>query len=92
MYEAKALLERSQTIFERLETAPLAGLGTDPLASLGVVANTLGDYSTAINFGQQARQGSAARGDKWNLTLALYVLLTRLVVDLSPLTKATIRI
>ena len=72
--QAKSLLERSLFIFDRLQIDPQPGMGTDPLTVLATLANTMGDYAEAARQGEAARQRNEARGDKINLTLALYAL------------------
>ena len=72
--KAKVALERSQTIFNDLGVPAPPGLGTDPLTGLGVLANTLGNYTEAEKLGEAARRLGQARADKQNLQLAFYIL------------------
>jgi predicted ATPase/DNA-binding CsgD family transcriptional regulator len=72
--KAKAVLERSHTIFKDLRVSPPAGLGTDPLIALGVLACVLGDYTKAVKLAEESRQRNEARVDKANLAVGLYVL------------------
>jgi ATP/maltotriose-dependent transcriptional regulator MalT len=72
--EAQSALERSCELFEQWQSAPLPGLGTDPLATLATLANVRGDYAKARQLGAAAQQRNERRGDPFNVTLALYAL------------------
>lgn len=72
--EAQSALERSCELFEQWQSAPIPGLGTDPLATLATLANVRGDYAKARQLGAAARQRNERRGDPFNVTLALYAL------------------
>jgi predicted ATPase len=72
--KAKAVLERSQAIYNELAVPPLSGFASDPLTGLGVLANIHGNYAKATELGEKARRLNEARGDKNNLQIAHYVL------------------
>jgi predicted ATPase/DNA-binding CsgD family transcriptional regulator len=65
--DARSVLERSQTIFEALQVPPPAVAATEPLAALSIVTVVLGDYTKAVQIGEQAYQACQARGDTGNL-------------------------
>ncbi|MBV7334805.1 tetratricopeptide repeat protein [Chloroflexi bacterium TSY] len=72
--QAKTLLERSRSIFQRLHIDPHPGMGTEPLTVLATLANVVGDYAEAARQGEEARRRNEARDDKINLTLDLFAL------------------
>jgi ATP/maltotriose-dependent transcriptional regulator MalT len=72
--KALLVLERSHSIYQRLNTAPVARFGADPLAPLCIVAVVSGEYAHATQLGEQARRECEARGDKYNLLAAYYAL------------------
>jgi serine/threonine protein kinase/DNA-binding CsgD family transcriptional regulator/tetratricopeptide (TPR) repeat protein len=65
--DAMSVLERSQAIFEALKVPPPALGAADPLAALSIVTVVLGDYTKAVQIGEQAYQACQARGDRGNL-------------------------
>jgi ATP/maltotriose-dependent transcriptional regulator MalT len=74
LQQAKAVLERSQAILDRLDVPPQPGPATDPLVPLGVVACALGQYTEAARLGDEARRRNQARADRGNEMYAYYVL------------------
>ncbi|RIK36995.1 MAG: hypothetical protein DCC55_25585 [Chloroflexi bacterium] len=72
--EAKTTLSRSQAIYERLQSSPPSGFGTNPLAGLGMLANTEGRYAAASAIGAALREQCEARGDDFGLAAAYYIL------------------
>src|SRR5690606_14496023 len=72
--EAQAALEESQLLHTSADLPPQAGLATDPLLGLGVLALTRGDYSAAIGFGEEAQRRCAHYGHRPNLPIAWYIL------------------
>ncbi len=71
---AKTTLDRSRAMYHDLHLSPPPGFATEPLTGLGVLANILGDYTTAAKLGEQARLNCEARADKHNLQVAFYIL------------------
>jgi DNA-binding NarL/FixJ family response regulator len=65
--DARSALERSQAIFEVLKVPPPALAAADPLAALSIVTVVLGDYTKAVQIGEQAYEACQARGDRGNL-------------------------
>lgn len=72
--EAKTNLSRSQALYERLQTTPPAGFGTNPLVGLGILANTEGRYDEASAIGAELRQQFEAYTDDFSLTATYYIL------------------
>jgi predicted ATPase/DNA-binding CsgD family transcriptional regulator len=72
--EARTNLARSQALYDRLQTTPSAGFGTNPLVGLGILANTEGRYAEASAIGAQLRQQFEQQPDSFSLTAAYYIL------------------
>jgi predicted ATPase/DNA-binding CsgD family transcriptional regulator len=70
--KARAVLEKSHTIYQTHNAIPPPLFGTEPLAPLCIVAVVSGDYGRAAQLGEQARQACEARGDIYNLLAAYY--------------------
>jgi ATP/maltotriose-dependent transcriptional regulator MalT len=72
--QAKAVQEESLAIYQNLGAHLPLRMGSDPRTALGVIANVLGEYSAAIDFGHQAYKANIENENKWNMMFALYVL------------------
>jgi predicted ATPase/DNA-binding CsgD family transcriptional regulator len=72
--DAKINLSHSQALYERLQTLPPAGFGTNPLVGLGILANTEGRYLEARQIGERLRHLFATHPDDFGLTATYYIL------------------
>jgi predicted ATPase/DNA-binding CsgD family transcriptional regulator len=72
--QAQAALLRCQALYAALDLLPLPGISTDPDTALSIVALNKGDYTSATELGEIARQRNTAAGQQYNLQLAHYVL------------------
>lgn len=72
---ARALLQKSQKMYNQLDIKPPDGLGSrDPLIPLGILAILEGGYAEAVRLGEEALHINEKRGDKGNLKYACYLL------------------
>lgn len=72
--EGQVVARRALATYQRLETLPPSGFGTDPLPCLGLLAVVTGHYEEALELGEQARRQNEARADRFNLQCTYYVL------------------
>jgi predicted ATPase/DNA-binding NarL/FixJ family response regulator len=70
---AQVAYEKSILLYESVGRHPPPGLSTNSVASLGLVAATLGNYDAAVAYGKEALEHIEA-SDKLNRTFTLYVL------------------
>ena len=66
--------EKSLELLEKHDLSPRPGFAGDPSAALGVVANALGNYEQAEEYGNIARDRAKSLGESLKLQLALNVL------------------
>jgi predicted ATPase/DNA-binding CsgD family transcriptional regulator len=72
--KAEDILSQSQSYYEKLDIPYPPGQGTDPALGLGILASIQGDYNTAAQFGERARQNCSMSVHKTNLPYSLYIL------------------
>jgi predicted ATPase/DNA-binding CsgD family transcriptional regulator len=72
--QARACFENSRSIQRGMDLPPYEGFATNPLNGLALLAAIQGDYSQALELGEQARKQNKAQGDQQNLMIALYVM------------------
>lgn len=70
--QAEAVFQRSGELYHKLDAPAVPGWGSEPFATLTLLASIQGDYEQGEKYGKKARAISETHGDKWNLQLALY--------------------
>jgi len=71
---ARRAFETGRALYAALDASLPPGFGTDPRLGLGLLESILGNYATAEEWADAARQQWEAGGDKLNLQIAYYVL------------------
>jgi predicted ATPase/DNA-binding NarL/FixJ family response regulator len=71
--QAQTRLEESMALYEQHDRRPPPGFGNDPIAVMGLLACTVGQYAEAMVFAEQALQRTAPEDDR-NRMFTLYVL------------------
>jgi predicted ATPase/DNA-binding NarL/FixJ family response regulator len=71
--EAQVAVHKSLMLYQGIGRRPPPGLSSDSLASLGLIAVTVGNYSAAVAYGKEALEHIEA-SDQLNRMFTLYVL------------------
>ncbi|NLG95904.1 MAG: tetratricopeptide repeat protein [Chloroflexi bacterium] len=72
--KAREAAEKSHRLYTELDAAPPTGLGSEPLAGIGMTALLQGRYTEALDYAERTRQVSEARGDGLNHAFAHYLM------------------